>query len=320
MLKQVVILQILFTVNICAINAQQDPLLTHFIYNKMGFNPGSTGLDDGFCATTAYRNQWGKVDGAPNSAILNLEANVSRFFPGGLGINFYHDIIGFSKQNNLMLNYSYPIEIGEDKLGVGLGIGMLNFGMNNPVWITPDQTIAATNDKSLLKDDFSRTGLDINFGIYYKSAKNFYLGLSTTHLNSTELSKSVTANSLTYNQSYKIYRHLYLMSGYKTKQIGIGVIDLQMMLRSDLKKISTDLNARYIIGNIGYAGLTYRTSDALSIMLGFMPINNFTVGYSYDLTVNKLSSVSRGSHEILMKYCYFLPVPPLTITRNPRWL
>jgi hypothetical protein len=36
---------------------QQDKLLTHFFYDKMSLNPGSTGMDDGICGTMIYRNQ-----------------------------------------------------------------------------------------------------------------------------------------------------------------------------------------------------------------------------------------------------------------------
>ena len=71
---------------------------------------------------------------------------------------------------------------------------------------------------------------------------------------------------------------------------------------------------------MAYGGLTYRTVDAIGLMLGFMPITNMTVGYSYDITTNKLASVSRGSHEIMVKYCYFLPPPPVTKAAHPRWL
>ena len=107
--------------------AQQDKLITHFIYDKMSLNPGKTGLglDNTICATSIYRNQWDKVNGAPNSVVLNVEANLSRFLPGGIGFSFYHDAIGFAKQNNLALNYSYPIEIGTvGTLGVGVGVGV----------------------------------------------------------------------------------------------------------------------------------------------------------------------------------------------------
>jgi hypothetical protein len=69
-----------------------------------------------------------------------------------------------------------------------------------------------------------------------------------------------------------------------------------------------------------YGGITYRTSDCIAVMLGMNPYTNLTIGYSYDLTLSKLSGASRGSHEVLIKYIYFLPVPPLTVTRNPRWL
>jgi hypothetical protein len=53
------------------IHAQQDKLLTHFIYDKMTINPGKTGIDmyNSICGTSIYRNQWDKVNGAPNSAV-----------------------------------------------------------------------------------------------------------------------------------------------------------------------------------------------------------------------------------------------------------
>jgi len=49
-------------------------------------------------------------------------------------------------------------------------------------------------------------------------------------------------------------------------------------------------------------------------------MQNMTVGYSYDITTNKLANVSRGSHELVVKYCYFLPPPPVTKANHPRWL
>ncbi|MBL4861585.1 MAG: PorP/SprF family type IX secretion system membrane protein, partial [Crocinitomicaceae bacterium] len=117
----------------CAIGgnvlAQQDKLLTHFIYDKMSLNPGETGIDEGICATSIYRNQWDKVNGAPNSAVFNVEANLNRYFPGGVGLSFYHDAIGFVRQNNLSLNYSYPVTLPIGTLGVGIGVGIQNLGM-----------------------------------------------------------------------------------------------------------------------------------------------------------------------------------------------
>lgn len=86
---------------------QQDMALTHFIYNKMSFNPGATGIDEGICGTMTYRNQWDKVNGAPNSAVFNAEANLEGWLPAGVGLTVMHDAIGFNRQNNVLLNYSH---------------------------------------------------------------------------------------------------------------------------------------------------------------------------------------------------------------------
>lgn len=291
--------------------SQQDKLITHFIYDKMSLNPGSTGLDDGICGTMIYRNQWDKVNGAPNSAVFNVEANMNRYFPGGIGISFFHDAIGFSRQNNLLLNYSYPLQIqGAGVLGIGVGVGIINFGMN-PDWVPP-----TTNPDNSLPTGFAATNLDLNFGLYFKGNNDYYVGLSSTHLNQSLLTQTVGV----IDQQYQTARHYYLMGGKKFNNIGNGDVDVQMLMRTDLVKFSADINARYIWNNIAYGGLTYRTSDAVAIMLGFVPMTNFTVGYSYDITINQLSSVSRGSHEVLMKYCYHIPPPPITKSKHPRWL
>jgi type IX secretion system PorP/SprF family membrane protein len=297
--------------------SQQDKLITHFIYDKMSINPGKTGLglDNTICATSIYRNQWDKVNGAPNSAVLNIEANLSRILPGGIGLSFYHDAIGFAKQNNLALNYSYPIEIGSiGTLGIGVGVGLINYGLQ-PDWVPP----TSLQDPDL-PEEFAATNLDVNFGAYF-NGKDFYAGLSSTHLTESLL-KQQSANG--FEQSYQTARHYYLMGGKKFANMFGGTIDAQVLMRTDLVKFSADFNARYIydFGNskIGYGGLTVRTSDAVAMMFGYTPMENLTVGYSYDITVNKLASVSRGSHEIFFKYCYKLPEPPKQSARHPRWL
>jgi type IX secretion system PorP/SprF family membrane protein len=297
--------------------AQQDKLITHFIYDKMSINPGKTGLGlyNTICATSIYRNQWDKVNGAPNSAVLNVEADLSRFFPGGIGLSLYHDAIGFATQNNLALNYSYPITIGNvGTLGIGVGVGLINYGLK-PDWVPP----TSTPDPDL-PEEFAATNLDLNFGAYF-NGKDFYVGISSTHLTESLLEQQASNG---FSQSYQTARHYYIMGGKKFANMFGGTIDAQVLMRTDLVKFSADFNARYIydFGNskIGYGGLTVRTSDAVALMFGYTPMENLTVGYSYDITVNKLASISRGSHEIFFKYCYNLPEPPKQSARHPRWL
>lgn len=293
--------------------AQQDKLITHFIYDKMSINPGETGLDQGICGTLIYRNQWDKVNGAPNSVVFNVAANLNRFNPnlGGVGISFFHDAIGFNRQNSLLLNYSHHQDLGGiGTLGIGVGIGMINFGQN-PVWVPPTTQVDVT-----LPVGFSATNLDLNFGLYFNAVNGWYAGISSTHLHEPRLSQKVS--SIPY--SYQTARHYYAMGGYKLQNVGDGVVDIQGLLRTDMTKFSADINARYIWRNMLYGGVTYRTIDAVGIMVGWMPLPRAVIGYSYDITTNKLAGISQGSHEILLKYCYDFPPIPIAKSKHPRWL
>jgi len=60
--------------------------------------------------------------------------------------------------------------------------------------------------------------------------------------------------------------------------------------------------------------------ESIAFLAGFYPLKNFTLGYSYDLTINGLSAVSNGTHELVARYRYVIPDPPLERTKHPRWL
>lgn len=287
--------------------AQQDKLVTHFIYDKMTLNPGATGIEEGICGTMIYRNQWDKVNGAPNSYIFNVEANMSRWMPINIGLSFYRDAIGFARQNNLLLNVAYPIRIGNGALSIGAGLGMVNFGMD-PTWIPP----TGQNDNSL-PGTSSQTGFDVNAGVYYRQNQGkWFAGISSTHLSATSLQ----------DVDYTTARHYNVLGGYKFMDL-FGEkkdLDIQALVRTDFVKASFEINVRYIHDKWFYAGATYRFIDAAAVMIGIVPIPNLVIGYSYDITTNKLSNVSRGTHEVALRYCYILPPPPITSHRNPRWL
>jgi type IX secretion system PorP/SprF family membrane protein len=291
---------------------QQNKMLTHFIFDKMSINPGATGVGmiNTICGTTIYRNQWDRVNGAPNSALFNAEGELSRFFPGGVGLSFYHDAIGFARQNNVVLNYSYHLNLGNGILGIGAGLGLVSYGMN-PTWVTPDQGQAAQEDASL-PQGVTEANFDANFGLYYMSHSGWYAGLSTTHIPASDLEQL----------NFTTARHYYAMGGYRYKYaFGVKALDLDFnaLLRTELVKYSADINVRAIWENMFWGGVTYRLEDAIGIMAG-IEFKSFQIGYSYDISLNALSTVSRGSHEILLKYCHPIPPPPVTRSRNPRYL
>ena len=326
MRKNLLVTILLVGASIFGLQAQQDMLMTHFMYNKMGINPGATGIEEGICGTLIYRNQWDKFNGAPNSVVFNAEANLDRYINSGVGINFYNDAIGFNRQNNLLIKYSYHLNIpNAGVLGMGVGVGFTNLAIS-PKWVTPDNN---PNDP-YLPSNYSGINLDLDFGLYWKGRQNYYVGLSSTHLSQSDI-KSKASNLISFNTR----RHYYIMGGKRFNGL-FGRsrefdLDLNAIVRTDLVKVSFDVSARIFWKNLIYGGLMYRYSDAVAIMAGLrMDGNNvaglakmpgyFTIGYSYDITTNKLASISKGSHEILLKYCYMIPPPPVHKAKNVRWL
>lgn len=309
MRRLLLVLSTLTVAFIGSLNAQQSKLLTHFIFDKMSINPGASGvgMNDGFCATAIYRNQWDRVNGSPNSALLNVEGNLSRYKIHGFGLSFYHDAIGFARQNNVTLNYSYHLNVGDGVLGIGAGLGLVSYGMN-PTWVTPD---GIPQDNSL-PQGVTEANFDANFGLYYMSYDGWYAGVSATHLPASQLELL----------NFETARHYFAMGGYRYKEaFGWSGIDLDFnaMMRTELVKYSADFNLRAIFNNQFWGGLNYRTFDAIGIMAG-IDLNGILIGYSYDVTTNQLADVSWGSHEMFVKYCHFLPPPPVTKSRNPRYL
>jgi type IX secretion system PorP/SprF family membrane protein len=293
--------------------AQQDAAVTHGMYTKMTFNPGATGSEDGICGSLIYRNQWDRVNGAPNSVFFNVEANLNRFVRNlGAGVSVVHDAIGFNRQNTAHLNLSYKIKLpNSDFISVGVGAGIVNMGQN-PIWVTPQPGVV----DNLLPQSFAATNMDFNFGIFYRSQQNFYVGISSTHLSESVLA-SATSSLLTYNTA----RHYYLMGGWKKEDIlSNWDLDLNTLLRTDMNKFSFDLSARMFYQQRFYGGVGFRNSDAVLVLLGMEVIPNLTIGYSYDITTNRLANISWGTHEIMLRYCRPIPVPPPTIHKNPRHL
>lgn len=331
MKRRLLVFSTLFTLVSGSLMAQQDKVITHFIFDKMSFNPAATGINQGICGTTVYRNQWDKINGAPNSALLNVEANLLPVIKQdlGVGISFYHDAIGFTRMNHVKLNASYRFNIsGYGRLGVGVGLGLFNLGMS-PTWVPP-----VTQIDPSLPQGFSDNKFDLNGGLYWAGDQDYYVGISSTHLTAPQLSDETgipvggtTPSTVTYDAA----RHYYLMGGKKFEDL-ISIdwhLDANAMLRTDLVKYSADLNARAMYKDLAYGGLTYRTSDAIAVMLGARPVklsnpgtmlDNLLVGYSYDITINKLAGISRGTHEVMIKYCYYLPPIPIQKSKHPRWL
>ena len=61
-----------------------------------------------------------------------------------------------------------------------------------------------------------------------------------------------------------------------------------------------DVNAAVAYKDAFWLGVSYRSGDAVSLLLEYQSNLFFRVGYSYDITFSQLRNYSHGSHEIMI--------------------
>lgn len=308
------------------LKAQQDAQYSQFFLNKLTYNPAYAGSEDKICATGLYRSQWlgfgnDKSGYSPTTSMISINAPIGQSF--GIGLNLTNDQLGFATSLNPMLSLAYRYHFKDQSvLAAGLGAGVMQ------------KTLAGSKLKPLEQDDpiipgqdVSGYAADLNFGVYYTMPSlwrftDAYAGLSATHLTQGDVKYA--------NVNNPMVMHYYFMTG-ASYAIGSGTLAIEpnILVKTDLAKTTADINAMLVYDGRIKGGLSYRTGDAVVILVGYKFFEtakqSLVFGYSYDLTTSNIISYSSGSHEIVLRYC-FMPKftkkdPPVPIPRlTPRFL
>jgi len=280
--------------------SQQDPLSSHYMFNTLTYNPGVAGTSGMICATALNRQQWIGFKGAPSTTLFNISAPIAPFgINSGVGLLVQSDNIGFDKDINLVASYSYHLDLGEGKLGIGINLGMLNKTLD-PSWEIPsgDAHTPASGDPLIPENKESYVAFDAGLGLFYKAEK-YYAALSVTHLNQPKI-------KFTKGVPY-ISRHFYLTAGY-TLQLPNPALELlpSVFAFSDGKATQFTVTSLLRYNKKVWGGVSYRAGDALIGMFGIELFNGIRLGYAYDFTISDIRKQSSGSHEFMVNYCFDL--------------
>src|SRR5438552_10748804 len=110
----------LFALLACGAYAQQDILLSQYMFNHLLINPAYAGSKDYMMATLLYRNQWVNWDNAPTTEVATLHGPIGTTNMGWGGL-LSHDHEGVTDRYDLYANFAYHLKLNEKfKLGMGL--------------------------------------------------------------------------------------------------------------------------------------------------------------------------------------------------------
>ena len=280
--------------------SQQDPLSSNYMFSTLTYNPGIAGTSGMVCATALNRQQWIGFKGAPSTTTFNVSAPVSPFrIQSGVGLMVVSDKIGFDSDINISGIYTYLVDVGLGKLGIGVSLGMMNKTLD-PTWQVPngDGFTQPDQDPLIPVNKESFVVFDAGLGLYLTTEK-YYAGLSARHLNQAKFKFSKGEPYLS--------RHYYLTAGYNI-QLPNPSLELlpSVFAFSDGRALQASVTTLLRYNKKVWGGVSYRAGDALIGIAGIELYNGIRVGYAYDFPLSDIRKNSSGSHEFMVNYCFDL--------------
>lgn len=281
----------------------QDLQFTQFYANPIYLNPAFAG--SGYCPRVClnYRNQWPNLSGT----YVSYSASYDQFIKalaGGIGVLVTSDnqARGTLKTTTASFIYSYHIQVDRyfsikaalqaTYFQKTLDRGKLNFGdmidaRRGFVWNTNE--IVPSQNKS---------NADFSAGLLGYS-KHYFFGFAANHM--TQPDEGLLGVS-------KLPTKFTVHGGgiIQLEKRGDSYISPNILFQRQGNFMQLNLGLYYNKGAF-VAGLWYRNGDAVIALIGIQN-KNFKIGYSYDVTVSKLSGNTAGSHEISIQIQTFCKV------------
>lgn len=279
------------------VSSQTDPLYTQFMTNPFLINPALAGTYPYYQIITNSRLQWVGISDAPVSNVISLFGpTVTQ--PMGMGGYIMHDSWGLTSKTSLMGTYAYNYAIAEDiKISMGLAVGLLQFKIDGSGDIEIDDPVYGGSP-------YTQFAPDATLGLYLYSSI-YHVGLSMTHL----IGNKLHIGQDTITDLSRLTRNMYLHGGYKYLINRELALEPTLILRkSPASPFQLDFNVRVWYGkrqwdnNKIWAGLSFRTQDAATVMVGFSYQRKIEIGFSYDIGVNKLRSFNSGTYELMIGF------------------
>lgn len=272
--------------------AQQDPMYSMYMFNRLVINPAYAGSRAQLSATLLGRRQWVGLKGAPHTESFSIHAPTADQ-RHGFGLLAVNDASGFTNNTSVLSSYAYRIPVAQGHLGLGLQLGLNSYWLRQSkvgTWDPGDPSFGAGGD-------FQKTVFVAGPGVYYNNAK-WFAGASIPDIIPHKL----------YDQYYEPLiaqrsRHYFVMGGCMLDLSRIVSFRPSFMLRAvQGAPLSIDLNASLLLNEQIWFGATYRPGNSWSLITEFYLNSQLRVGYAYDVPTSALRNYSTGSHELMLGF------------------
>ena len=306
----VIILSFIFGASL----AQQVPMYSQYIMNGFLINPSFAGRDGYTTVNLTVREQWVGLAGSPSTYAASFQTRLlknsyiskstsvrkklikpTKGGKVGLGGYVFNDNNGIMRRTGMQAAYAYHLSLGQtggypNNLSFGLALSAYQYAINTDGLIYDhDDPLLNTYDRSVFIPDF-------NFGASFTTSK-YYAGFAMTNIIRGSLLFADTSG----NKRTEL-GHYFLTGGVKFPISADWVIEPSGLIKSSdmfFKSVQMDITGRVYYKENYWAGLSYRTSDAIVLLLG-LRYDRFYFAYAFDFTLTDIRTQSFGTHEITL--------------------
>ena len=288
----------------------QDPGFSQFFANPLYLNPAFTGTTELPRTVLNYRNQWPQKGATYTTSSISYD-QLSKKNNSGFGFQIYRD----SELNNIVntssasFSYSHHLKLKDlSFITLGLQGGMVLKQFDTSTLVFPSNIDQLSGEVA--------GGLPINISDEMKVYPDFavgalgqhndyFWGASVHHL--TRPDESIIEGDQKGNVPIKVTLH----AGARSRKLHHGLLSREFTLspniiyqqQGNFKQVNLGI---YMIEKSFLFGGWYRNNidvrpDAFIALMGFA-VEKFQIGYSFDLTLSKLSNYTYGSHEISLTF------------------
>lgn len=289
-MRRLILIFITLTIGLSISSAQQLILNSQYMLNQYEINPAVAGSSDGLPLAFTFRKLWAGLDGSPSIQTLTGHMEVAEHM--GVGMRLFNVTTGPLRRSGFEATYAYhlPLGAGGRKLAFGLSGLMYQYALD-----VQNLNLEDPSDPALLEAE-NMFVPDVNFGMYLYGPE-YYVGLAVPQL----LSRRIDLKTDKILEQKQV-RHYFLHGGYNyriNEQFSIEPSTLLKFIEAGI--FQADINVRGTYMDMVSLGLSYRTSDAVGIQLGYHK-DGMIFGYAFDLTLSDIRTQSAGSHEIMLIY------------------
>lgn len=310
---RIILPSIVLSFSFGAVFAQTEPTYSQYIMNGFLINPSFAGRDGYTTVNLTVREQWAGMSGSPSTYAASFQTRIlknsfiskstavrkkivkpTKGGKVGLGGYIFNDNNGIMRRTGMLLAYSYHIPLGKtggipNDLSFGLALKAYQFNINT------DGAILDNPDDALL-NSYDRTKYipDFNFGASFTTSK-YYVGFAMTNL----LRGSLVFADTSKTKGTEL-GGFYLTGGYKIPLTPDWIFEPSAFIKaSDMlfTSIQMDLTARVYFKEDYWAGISYRTNDAIVALMG-LKYDRFYFAYAFDFTLTDIRKQSFGTHEL----------------------